>query len=397
MIELRTALIIAGIVLFIVVLIISYDRYRLGRIRKQESRLHEAGADWQEPVLVRREDADHNPALPTEMGDTVLSPEQVPAEPSIRLDADEFDEELRDVQEVAHTPIDGIDIRVTDKLKSRDNDLDIDFVARIPGKNVIKRDTALGLYRQFEYELHKQHRIYGLNHPSKVWVDLEREPESARFTHFGMTLQLANRSGPVTESELNQFSQMVLRFAEVFGRRFSFSSSFEEALERAKALDEVYKKFDSLAILNILVRQGGGFRGADIDKHARDLGMELNQRHFYQKRRVSTVGSPILFSLANLFGDGRFDPENLEHFSTEGLTLFMNIPATSKPAATFDQMVASAKTLCNRLNGKLVDQNRKLMTDQGLEKISQQIRKLERDMENEHMPPGGELASRLFY
>ncbi len=396
MIELRTALILAGIVLFIVIVIVSYDRYRLGRIRKQESRMHESDADWQDPVLVRREELDRDPALPTELGDTILSPEQESNEPSIRLDANEFDEELRDAQEVAHTPIHGIDIRVTNKSKVHEDDLDIDFVARIPGKNVIKRDTALGLYRQFEYELHKQHRIYGLSHPSKVWVDLEREPESARFTHFGMTLQLADRSGPVTESELNHFCQMVLRFAEVFGRRFSFSVAFEEALERAKAIDEVCKKFDSLAILNILVRQGRGFKGVDIDKNARDLGMDLNQRNFYQMHRASNVGSPILFSLANLFGNGEFDTADMEDFSTDGLTLFMNIPATSRPAETFEQMVASAKTLCNRLNGKLVDQNRKTMTDQGLEKISQQIRKLERDMENARIPPGGELASRLF-
>ncbi len=396
MIELRTALIIAGLVLFVVIAMISYDRYRLARIREQESRLRETDPDWQEPTLVRREEIDINTALPAESGHTILSPEEDLDEPSLPLDVDEFDNELRDAQEVAHTPIHGINIRAIQESSLPNGDIEIDFVARIPGKNVIKRDTALGLYRQYEYKLQKRHRVFGCSYPSKVWGDLENESKSARFTHFGMTLQLADRDGAVTESELNQFSQMVLRFAEVFGRRFSFSMSFEAALEHGKTIDELYKKYDALAILNILARQGRGFCGVDIDRHAKELGMDLNQRNFYQKRRASGVGSPMLYGLANLFGNGEFEPDNMDEFRTDGLTLFMNIPATSKPADAFREMVVGATTLCERLEGKLVDQNRKAMTDQGLEKISQQIHKLELEMESEHIPPGGELAIRLF-
>ncbi len=396
MIELRTALIIAGLVLFVVIAMISYDRYRLTRIREQESRLRDLDPDWEEPTLLHREEIDINTALPAEPGHTILSPEEDLDEPGVNLDVDEFDDELRDAQEVAHTPIHGINIRAIQEAGLDEGGIEIDFVARIPGKNVIKRDTALGLYRQHEYELQKRHRVFGYSYPSKVWVDLESESKSARFTHFGMTLQLADRNGPVTESELNQFSQMVLRFAEVFGRRFSFSMSFEDALDQGKHIDELYKKYDALAILNILARHSRGFSGGDIDRYARELGMDLNQKNFYQKRRVSAVGSPMIYGLANLFGNGEFEPDNLEDFHTDGLTVFMNIPATSKPAAAFREMVTSATTLCERLEGKLVDQNRKMMTDQGLEKIGQQIHKLELEMESDHIPPGGELAIRLF-
>lgn len=396
MIELRTALVIAGLVLFVVIAMISYDRYRLGRIRGNESKLRELDPDWQEPTLVRREEIEVNTALPAEAGHTILSPEEDMDEPALSLNVDEFDDELRDAQEVAHTPIHGINIQTMEESSLTNGDIEIDFVARIPGKNVIKRDTALGLYRQYEYELQKRHRLFGYSYPSKVWSDLENESKSARFTHFGMTLQLADRNGAVTESELNQFSQMVLRFAEVFGRRFSFSMSFEDALEQGKNVDELYKKYDALAILNILARHGRGFRGADIDRYARELGMDMNQRNIYQKKRATGVGSPMLYGLANLFGNGEFEPDNMDEFRTDGLTVFMNIPATSKPAETFRDMVVGAKTLCERLEGKLVDQNRKAMTEQGLDKISQQIHKLELDMENERIPPGGELAIRLF-
>ncbi len=396
MIELRTALIIAGLVLFVVIVMISYDRYRLARIRERESKMRDLDPDWQEPTLGRREDIEVDTALPAESGRTILSPTEDADESSVPLDVDEFDDELRDAQEVAHTPIHGINIRAIQESSPNDEGIEIDFVARVPGKNVIKRDTALGLYRQYEYKLQKRHRLFGCSYPSKVWADLENESTTARFTHFGMTLQLADRNGAVTESELNQFSQMVLRFAEVFGRRFSFSSSFEDALAQGRSVDELCKRYDALATVNILARHGRGFCGVDIDRYARELGLDVNQRHYYQKRRVSGVGSPILYGMANLFDNGEFDHENMDDFRTDGLTVFMNIPATSKPADAFREMVVGAKTLCERLDGKLVDQNRKAMTDQGLEKIGQQIHKLELEMENDHIPPGGELATRLF-
>ncbi len=395
MIELQTALVIAGIVLFIIIVIISYDRYRLMRIKERESRLREIDAEWQEPMLVRREEVEDNPAVPGDDDHYVLSPEASEIEPSLSLDVDDFDRELRDAEDVALTPIHGTEIRVTEHVHAADESVQIDFVARIPGKNIIKRDTALGLYRQFEFDLKKPRRIFGFTHPSQVWADLERESETARFTHFGMTLQLADRHGPVTESDLNRFSQMVLRFSEVFGRRFSFSTSFDEALKQAAFLDEFCKKFDALAILNVLTDGGRGFSGIDIDRHAQELGMEFSGRNYYQKVRRSGVRTGRLYGLANLFGNGEIELEN-EEFRTDGLTLFMNIPATKRPVDTFREMVTDAKSLCDRLGGKLVDQNRKPMSDRGLEQISQQIRKIELEMEQEHVPSGGDIAVRLF-
>ena len=448
MIGLQTALLLAGLVAFIVVLIVSYDKYRLFKIQGRESQLR--GDDQQEPALVPRSEFRVEPDPPQTTDQIVISPPPEPelkpeflppgagpqeqpsnqvvagfpavnvppaqtpesqpteasaeaeSEPTMEQEAPEpapgpdarLSAELREVEQMANTPINGVS-----KTGARDasppDGLQIEFVARLPGKNVIKRDTALGLYRQYEFDLKKSHRILGLSHPARVWCDLERQPEAARFTDFGMTLQLADSRGPATESELNQFSQMVLRFAEVFGRRFKFSSTFEEAIEQAKTLDGLCKKYDALAILNIVTRDAM-FRGTAIDRHARELGMQLNQRHFFQKSRAINGKGQHLYSLANLHGNGEFNNDALERFATSGITLFMNIPCTRDPAQVFNEMVVDAKELCKRLDGKLVDQNQRGMTQKGLKRISQEIRQLAQDMEQEGIVPGGELALRLF-
>ena len=74
----------------------------------------------------------------------------------------------------------------------------------------------------------------------------------------------------------------------------------------------------------------------------------------------------------------------------------MNIPCTRDPAQVFNEMVGDAKELCKRLDGKLVDQNKRGMTQKALKRIAQQIRQIAADMESDGIIPGGDLALRLF-
>ncbi len=415
MIELRTALILAGLVLFVIILVVSYDKIRLAKRPQPRIRVREQ--DWEEPVLSPQH-VEIEPAVPQDSDGIILSPEEEDLDQEVVPDTPSSGAELGGAPSGGTHgnpgPAPAVVAEQSDSEPTPEpsplepgaeaepeaepeEGRQIDFVARLPGKNIIKRDTALGIYRQYEYELSKPHRIFGLAHQGQSWCDLEHEPDSARFTHFGLSLQLADRHGPVTESELNHFSQMVLRFSEVFGRRFKFSMTFEEALQEAAALDELSKKYDALAILNILSRDPRGFLGGDIDRAARDLKMELSPaRNIYYKKRPGGSGNRHLYSLASLFGSGEFDVNDLERFRTNGVMLFINIPSTLSPGQVFNDMVEDAKELCKRIDGKLVDQHKRGMTEKGLKRIAQQIRDIATEMEKQGIRPGSDQAVRLF-
>ena len=306
------------------------------------------------------------------------------------------DEETRAVEDhhregVYPAPVEGADGRA----EPEEDRLPLELVARIPGSNVINRDTALGIYRQFEFDIKKRCRIFGLSHPDGHWRNLEKQPESAKFTDFGISVQLADRSGPITESELNHFSQMILRFAEVFGRRFRFSISLNDALTHARKLDEFCKNYDSVAILNVVARNHD-FRGSDVHKCARELGMQLNRQSVYEKRYPNVQAGKLHYSMASLTQDGKLPPPGEGDFLTRGLTLFMNIPRSENPPQVFNDMVADAKHLCQELNGTLVDHNLRGMTQKALKRISQQIRQMVYEMEQEGVTPGGDKSLRLF-
>jgi len=391
MIEMQTALAIAGLVVFVIVIIVSYDKYRLSRIRDEEAR--------------RQRDSDRAPQLPEDSAvdvdppqskvRAILSPKSKPAAEAVPEPVpDPVEEDIAEIEKVVRTPIFGVSA-VSVLPEEFVDGPQIEMVARIPGENLVKRDIALGLFRQHEFDLKHPRRLFGLSDPGRIWVSLEQAPPSAQFKELGIAVQLVDRTGPITETELNQFAQLVLRFAEVFGRRFRFSMEIDKALAHARQLDDLCKKYDSLAILNILTRESG-FSGAEIDRHAREMGMRLTSKHIYQKTARDSDGLRLLYSMASLYGDGRFDAQNMETSRTGGVTLYMNIPKTRDPGEVFAQMVADARELCRRLNGKLVDQNKRGMTEQGISAITDQIRRIAGEMEREGLVPGGVVASRLF-
>jgi FtsZ-interacting cell division protein ZipA len=395
--EIRTALILAGSVVLLAVILISFVKYQAVQRREREARTRRFDESGHEPVLVHQSELGYyrEHATTEEHDKPVLSPDTLVINESEQEDIDsesQLTDELIDAEQVASLPIEGpVDFPLEGE---RGEGPQVDFVAYIPGKKVIKRDTALSVYRQNEYLLEKPHRIYGLSHPAHIWCNLEDEADGGRYTDLVLTIQLTDQSGPIDESELTKFSLLVLRMSEALKRRFKFSNDFDEAQELAAKLDRFCKTYDVLAIINLVPADGGEFRGPQIAEHTERAGLELGPMNIYHK--PDSDSDHYLFSLANLFNPGTFDPEHIDELATKGLTLFINMPCTRDPVAAFGVMLETAQQLCNGLNARLVDQKQHDLTASGTDNISDQIRKFTREMEAEGVTPGSDIARRLF-
>jgi cell division protein ZipA len=86
----------------------------------------------------------------------------------------------------------------------------------------------------------------------------------------------------------------------------------------------------------------------------------------------------VLFSLANLFKPGVFDIDNIETFSTRGLSLFMMLPIEGDAQQVFNMMHNAARKLAEEFSCQILDGGRGLLTKQGLQKYSERIREFER-------------------
>ena len=272
--------------------------------------------------------------------------------------------------------------------------LKIDYWARVPGPEPVACHDVLLVYRRHELDLVHPHLIHGRSYPSNVWVDLEEASSADRFSDIVVSVQMVDRRGPVTESELTRTNSLVYELAEKLNRKFQFDMTVEEAIDQAVRLDHFCQRQDVLVIVNIVAQEGSEFSGNDIQRISERSHMQIGEMgmfHFLDPRTGHNR-----FTMANRSEPGSFDPVALKTFSTRGLTLFMSIPRVLDPLAVFDEMIAVAQYAASELSGQLRDPDGGEIGVSGVEKIRQEVADIEEIFHRVGIVPGSEEALRLF-
>lgn len=280
--------------------------------------------------------------------------------------------------------------KTLDSLQSGNNNLSLDYIAYIPGHETLPRQEIWSSYRQNEYLLEKSHQLFGYNPSSQTWLSLEHDSQTTGYTDLAITLQLADANGAASESELTRFTQLVLRLAEQFSRRFQFVDTFEEAQARAHQLDSLRQRFDILLVLNIVPLQEC-FHGPEIEHCAEYAGLQMGIDRVFDYPPAAPV-----FSMANLYNPGFFESSTIDQLECRGLTLFLRIPVVTEPLQQFEIMVNKTKMIADALHGNLVDEHLEPLSDRGTHMIYQQLSELLVQMKKIGIKPGDEIAKRLF-
>lgn len=422
--DLQGALLLIGLVIIVAVAAGSYDKLRLSR-REQHRKARQVQTDR----LDLAEDAENgsaaiggvsaiprldiNPGPPVDLEKRAIKSEVLEADAATNRESPIY-RELESVEQIASQPLHlrpGVrDSRRSSSKEREAPDFDslfpmkhesgpnphIDLIGYLPGTGPVMRDRALGIYRQNEYVLEKPRQLCGLRYLVGQWTVLERDADDAQYSDLALAIQLADASGPIDESELNNFVQLGLKLADAFGRPLKLSMTVEQALERARQMQHFAEKYDVIASVNIVAEGGSGFNGRAIAQAARQQGMDFGAMNIYHKKNDKARGCRHLFSMANLYQPGAFDPETLDSFTTPGLTLFMTVPCVNDPSRVFENMVHTAKGMCQTLGGSLTDQDQRPLSDESLAAIQRQIKRIAADITTQGISPGSENALRFF-
>lgn len=111
------------------------------------------------------------------------------------------------------------------------------------------------------------------------------------------------------------------------------------------------------ALLTLYLRpqQGESFAGPVIVRNVNAVGMrhgELGIFHHFGAGDLRTERP--LFSLANMFEPGSFDMQRIEAFQTQGLVMFLNLPAALDGAVAFELFLNTAQRLAEGLQAELL-------------------------------------------
>ncbi|GAA0361000.1 cell division protein ZipA [Bowmanella denitrificans] len=131
-------------------------------------------------------------------------------------------------------------------------------------------------------------------------------------------------------------------------------------------------------VLNIKSPDNKPISGAALLPALLTLGFKFGDQDIFHRHVNSNGKGPVLFSLANMFKPGVFDVDNLETFSTQGLSLFMILPIEGDPHQVFNMMHNAARKLADEFGAQVLDGRRAVLTKQSLQQYVEKIREFER-------------------
>ena len=116
--------------------------------------------------------------------------------------------------------------------------------------------------------------------------------------------------------------------------------------------------------LSVVVNDDQVISGAALLPTFLTLGLKFGEMNIFHRHQDNAGNGKVTFSVANMVNPGTFDLDNMETFTTKGITLFMTLPNAGEPAKVFKQMLSAAKQVAEEVGGQVLDGQRSMMTKQ---------------------------------
>jgi len=268
-------------------------------------------------------------------------------------------------------------------------DPETDYIAVMFASSPLAGSILAPLWqRRFDYG--KRLHVCGVRTAGGPWEKVVAENHLAYET-FRLALQLADRSGAVTEARLSDFRDLLRDIAEGSQAEVNLPSA-KEAADSARRLDAFCAEVDQMIGLNILPDGQHLLPGADVAKVAQRHGMTLRADGAFH---LLDSNGNTLYTLSN-FDGAPFQHHELDETPVIGLSLQLDVPRVEQPARRFQEMAVLARAIGEDLGAAVVDDHRKELNDAAVAMIRAQVAGIEKKMLAYPIAPGGALARRLF-
>lgn len=265
----------------------------------------------------------------------------------------------------------------------------MDYIVSITPKSPLGSDALAPLWG-LRFDFGKRVYACGLNTRTRRWERLIPESNPS-YSVFNIGLQLADRSGVVSQIRMTDFCEVLREIAEKIQAEIVMPD-MSDAIKKANKLDEFCAEVDQMIGLNILLGAERHIFASDVAQLAEQQGMALQADGTFH---LIDAQGQTRFSLSSIDG-ALFQHHTLTQMRLQGLTLLLDVPRVTHPAEQFDAMAASAQKLADELNASLVDDHRVALSAAALTHIHEQVAVLEARMLAGNIIPGSAQALRLF-
>lgn len=230
----------------------------------------------------------------------------------------------------------------------------------------------------------------GFNERQREW-EIIRPDSPHVYRRLRIGLQLADRRGPLSETDLNIFVVAMHQLADEL-LAVADMSPHQGLIGQAVDIDQFCADVD-LQIGVHLISKGTPFAGTKIRALAEAAGMVLGDDGFFTKRDDD---GKELFKLQN-YESTLFSPDSIKSLTTHGITFMLDVPHVDHGERVFFLMVDQARRFADALQGQLVDDNRQPLNEAQLDGIKREyVAKAQASMAQYGFPAGSPQALRLF-
>jgi len=230
----------------------------------------------------------------------------------------------------------------------------LDYVIELAPRQAVPAAEVAGLWTQFEHRFAGRARL-AASADGHAWRPLAA---GGSCSALRAALQLASRSGPVSEAELIEFRAAADTLAAKLGATVQAPET-RRALEAARELDQLCADADIQVVLHVVPQAGGRFPPRDPERGPQDP-FAISQRD-----------------------DGAY-------------SLALDVPRTAEVRRGYDAMVVRARDLSAALGGTIVDDNGRALDERALAAIGAQLEAVGAALAERGIEPGGPAALRLF-
>ncbi len=236
----------------------------------------------------------------------------------------------------------------------------------------------------------KSLRVCGVRAADSSWEKVFAESTHSYDT-LRLALQLADRSGAVSQARLEDFRDLMRDLAELAQAEVNLPD-VAEAENAARQLDDFCAEVDQMIGLNILPSGGNLLMGSDIAAAASRHSLGLHADGAFH---LLDSSGRTLFTLSN-FDETPFRHDELDETPVIGLSLQLDVPRVQQPTRRFEEMAALAHALGADLGAAVVDDHRMELGEPAIAMIRSQVAAIEKKMLAYPITPGSALARRLF-
>lgn len=266
-------------------------------------------------------------------------------------------------------------------------DCRIDCIVPIRLAGPIAGDKVIPLAQRLRRAGSKPVHIEGKPDGGGAWELLQN---GVRYEELRAAAQLANRSGPLNELEFSEFVTGVQQFADAIDAAPEFPDMME-TVAMARELDGFAAQCDAQLSINVM-SDGAPWSANYVQAVASQDGLLLS-RDGTRFVKLDLKQSPV-FMLQ--FGDTNFLRDDLTYKGGQMITLVLDVPVADEDILPFRLMCDYAKSLSERIGGRVVDDGRRPLPETALLAIEKQLMSLYAKLEQAGIPAGSPATRRLF-